>query len=180
MSAQTVKNLPTRRETWVQGLCWKDPLEEGMATHSSILAWAMPRTEDSGSYSPWGHKESDTTERLTLSLSHCQESAEGHEHHFGSFASFGQTSDGSNVNILQSSFTPYFIKFLYKILEVWTSFSDFTHLVYLIPLTQISLYHNSVTFFTNEYFKSLSPLILDITIYKLGMYVYNRITWLYT
>ena len=111
LSAQTVKNLPTRRETWVQCLCWKDPLEEGMATHSSILDWTMPRTEDSGSYSPWGHKESDTTERLTLSLSHFQESVEGHEHHFGSFASFGQTSNGSNVNILHSSFTPYFIRF---------------------------------------------------------------------
>ena len=37
--AQLVKNLPAVREIWVQSLGWKDPLEEGMATHSSILAW---------------------------------------------------------------------------------------------------------------------------------------------
>ena len=40
--AQTVKNLPAVRETWVQSLGWEDPLEEGMATHSSILAWGIP------------------------------------------------------------------------------------------------------------------------------------------
>ena len=39
-----------------------------MATHSSILAWIIPWTEEPGGYSPWGRKESDTTEQLTLSL----------------------------------------------------------------------------------------------------------------
>ena len=39
--AQVVKNLPTMWETWVQSLGWEDPLEEGMATHSSILAWRI-------------------------------------------------------------------------------------------------------------------------------------------
>ena len=39
--AQTVKNLPAMQETWVQSLGWEDPLEEGMATHSSILAWRI-------------------------------------------------------------------------------------------------------------------------------------------
>ena len=37
-----VKNLPAMQETWVQSLGWEDPLEEGMATHSSILAWRIP------------------------------------------------------------------------------------------------------------------------------------------
>ena len=37
-----VKNLPAMQETWVQSLSWKDPLEEEMATHSSILAWRIP------------------------------------------------------------------------------------------------------------------------------------------
>ena len=37
-----VKNPPTMQETWVQSLGWEDPLEEGMATHSSILAWRIP------------------------------------------------------------------------------------------------------------------------------------------
>ena len=50
------------QETWVQSLGWEDPLEEGMATHSSILAWGIPWTEEPRSYSPWGHKELDTTE----------------------------------------------------------------------------------------------------------------------
>ena len=40
--AQTVKNPPAMRETWVQSLGWEDPLEEAMATHSSLLAWRIP------------------------------------------------------------------------------------------------------------------------------------------
>ena len=40
--AQTVKNLPAMRETWFQALDLEDPLEEGMATHSSALAWRIP------------------------------------------------------------------------------------------------------------------------------------------
>ena len=49
----------------VQSLGWEDPLERGMATHSSIIAWRTPWTEEPGRLnSPWGHKELDTTERL--------------------------------------------------------------------------------------------------------------------
>ena len=44
--AQTVKNLPTIQKTWVQSLGWEDPLEEGKATHSSILAWRIPRNRE--------------------------------------------------------------------------------------------------------------------------------------
>ena len=40
--AQTVKNLPAMQETWVRSLGWEDSLQEGMATHSSILAWRIP------------------------------------------------------------------------------------------------------------------------------------------
>ena len=43
--AHKVKNLPAVRETWVRSLGWEDPLEEGMATHSSVLAWRVPWTE---------------------------------------------------------------------------------------------------------------------------------------
>ena len=46
--AQTVNNLPTMQETWVQSLGWEDPLEKEMATHSSILGWRIPWTEDAG------------------------------------------------------------------------------------------------------------------------------------
>ena len=42
--AQLVKNLPAMQETWVRSLGWEDPLEKGMATHSSILAWRIPWT----------------------------------------------------------------------------------------------------------------------------------------
>ena len=43
-----VKNLPAMQETWVQSLGWEDPLEKGMATHSSILSWRIPWTEEPG------------------------------------------------------------------------------------------------------------------------------------
>ena len=44
--AQMVKRPPAMRETWVRSLGWEDPLEKGMATHSSLLAWRIPWTED--------------------------------------------------------------------------------------------------------------------------------------
>jgi len=50
------------RETWVQSLGWEDPLEKGTTTHSSILAWRITWTEESGRLLPWSCKELDTTE----------------------------------------------------------------------------------------------------------------------
>ena len=61
--AQLVKNPPAMRETWVQSRSWEDPLEKGKATHS--VFWPG---EFQGLYSPWGRKELDMTERLSLSL----------------------------------------------------------------------------------------------------------------
>ena len=46
--AQTVKNPPALQETWVESLGWEDPLEEEIATHTSILAWKIPKTEEPG------------------------------------------------------------------------------------------------------------------------------------
>ena len=46
--AQLVKGPPAMQETWIQSLGWEDPLEEGMATHFSILAWRIPWTEEPG------------------------------------------------------------------------------------------------------------------------------------
>ena len=60
--AQTAKNLPAMRETWVLSLCWEDPLEEGMATHSSIPVQRTCVDRKTWWASPWGCKESDTTE----------------------------------------------------------------------------------------------------------------------
>ena len=57
---QTVKNLPTVRETWVQSLGWEDLLEKGTATHSSILVWRIPRTEEPGGLQSMRLKKSKT------------------------------------------------------------------------------------------------------------------------
>ena len=56
---------PQWKRTRVWSLGWEDPLEKGMATHSSVLAWKIPWTDNLVGYSPWGGKELDTTERLT-------------------------------------------------------------------------------------------------------------------
>ena len=58
--AQLVNNRPAKWETWVQSLGWEDPLEKGKAIHSSILAWRIPWMY------PWGRKQTDTTEQLSL------------------------------------------------------------------------------------------------------------------
>ena len=50
--AQTVKNVPATRETWVQSLGQEDPLEKGTATHPSILAWRIPWTEEPDGLQP--------------------------------------------------------------------------------------------------------------------------------
>ena len=58
--AQLVKNLPAVRETWVRSLGWEDPLEEEMATHSTILAWEIPRKEEPGGLQSTGSQKSQT------------------------------------------------------------------------------------------------------------------------
>ena len=50
------KSLPAMQETWVRSLGQEDPLKKGTATHSNILAWEIPWTEEPADYSPWGHK----------------------------------------------------------------------------------------------------------------------------
>ena len=59
-----VKNLPAMQETWVQCLGWKDALEEEMATHSSVLAWKIPWTEEPGGLQSMGSQVSDMIEQL--------------------------------------------------------------------------------------------------------------------
>ena len=59
--AQTIENQSAMQMTWVQTLGQEDSLEKGMATHSSVLAWRIPWTEDPGGH-PWGHKKWDMTE----------------------------------------------------------------------------------------------------------------------
>ena len=54
--AQIVKNLPAKQETWVRSLGLEGPLEKGMATHSSILGWRIPWTEESGGLQYMGYQ----------------------------------------------------------------------------------------------------------------------------
>ena len=60
--AHIVKNLPVMQETLVRSLSWEYPLEKEMAIHSSILAWRIPWTGESGGLSSQGHKELHMTE----------------------------------------------------------------------------------------------------------------------
>ena len=62
-----VKCLPAMWETQVRSLGWEDSLEKEMATHSSTLAWKSHGQRSLVDYSPWGHKESNTTEPLLFS-----------------------------------------------------------------------------------------------------------------
>ena len=66
--AQKVKNLPAMQENWVRSLGNEDPLEKGMATHSSVLVWRILWTEEPGGLQSTGSQELDTTNRLTFSF----------------------------------------------------------------------------------------------------------------
>ena len=61
LSQLSLKNLPAMQETWVQFLVQEDPLEKEMATHSSILAWRIPWTEEPSRLQSMGSQELDTT-----------------------------------------------------------------------------------------------------------------------
>ena len=65
MTVQKVKNLPALQETQVQSLDWEDPLEKGVTTAPVFLPREFHGQRSLVGYSPWGHKESDMTERLT-------------------------------------------------------------------------------------------------------------------
>ena len=108
---QRLKHLPTMWETWVRSLGREDPLEKEMATHSSILAWRIPWTEELGGLQSTGCKESDTTERLHLHFILLQgfpDSSIGKESacntgDLGSILGLGRSPGEGNGNPLQYS-----------------------------------------------------------------------------
>ena len=79
--------------TWVQSLCWEDPQEKGMATHSSILAWRIPWTQEPGvGYSPWGRKETQLSDQhfrnKVISSSHLHLHLKKNGHQFSLYIPF--------------------------------------------------------------------------------------------
>ena len=66
--AQLVKNLPAMRETWVRSLGQEDALEKGMATHSSILAWRIPWTEEPGGLQTMGSQRVTVSKEISLAV----------------------------------------------------------------------------------------------------------------
>ena len=73
------KSLPAMQETWVQSLFWEDPREKGMATTPGFAPRQFHEQKSLACCSPWGYKELDTTERLTLPLPQSKEHADGLE-----------------------------------------------------------------------------------------------------
>ena len=76
--AETVKNLPTMQEKAARSLGQEDPLEEKKATHSRILAWKIPRTEEPSGLQSMRSQRVDTTERLIQQQQHCYQKKENH------------------------------------------------------------------------------------------------------
>ena len=126
--AQTVTNLPAMQETQVRSLGQQDHLERGMATHSSILAWRIPHTEEPGGPQSMGHKESDTTERLT---------------HFEELRTFSGTSSlvslhglARNLSLLQS---PMFFSCVWPHCTLGTPTGTSFHLRNALPSPPLGL-----------------------------------------
>ena len=94
--AQLVKNLPAMQEIWVRSLGQEDPLEKGMATYSSTLAWRILWTEDLVDYSPWNRKKS-ASRWLRGKESTCQA---GDAADTGSISGSARSSGGGNGNPL--------------------------------------------------------------------------------
>ena len=83
--AQTVKNLPAMPETWVQSLGQEDPLGKGMATHSSILAWRISRTEEPGRLQSMGSQINVMNKIQELSPPNSRETSQDLQGHPASF-----------------------------------------------------------------------------------------------
>ena len=124
-----VKNPPAMWETWVQSLSWEDPLEKGTATHTSILAWRIPWTEEPGRlYSPWGCKESHMTELLSTAQ---------HKVFFKTVMQYG-SSDWQIY--FKNIFTAYiYIQYIYIYIYTHTHTHTHTHtLSYILHLPALA------------------------------------------
>ena len=138
--AQVVKNLPARWENWVWSLGQEDFLEKGMATHSSILAWRIPRTEEPGGLQSIGCKESDTTEWLTFIIKTLQE--QGHVSILFTYASQCQEQHLTHRMLAINMYCMNEVKqkknyalFIYMIEKFFYRSIYFNNLKWNIPLT---------------------------------------------
>ena len=109
--AQMVKNLPAMQETWVQSLGWEDPLEEGLATHSSILAWRIPM--DRGSWRATVHGVAKGQTRLSNYHTHTHTPAYSYPDFVGLF----QTHILVNASLLEKSSTRHMLSVLSCVLS---------------------------------------------------------------
>ena len=92
------KESPATRETWIQSLGWEEPLEKEMATHSSILAWITPWTEEPGGLQSMRSQRVGQTELLTLSSLYSLSSPICTLTHFQGKVSFISVSNGKSLN----------------------------------------------------------------------------------
>ena len=104
--AHLVKNLPAMQETQVQSLGQEDPMEKGMATHSSILAWRIPWTEEPGRLQFMGCKELDMTKRLSLTQG-TQWNLDSRKNAMDSYLRFGFQGQSKGKNHVRVKIPPY-------------------------------------------------------------------------
>ena len=125
--AQRLKHLPAMRETWVQSLGGEDPPEKEMATHSSILAWRIPWTEELGGLQSTGCKESDMTERLHFHfVAQLVKNPPAMWGDLGSFPRLGRSPDeGKGFPLQYSGLENSIGCIVHGVAKSWTRLSDF-------------------------------------------------------
>ena len=135
LGAQRVKYLPVTRETWVPSLDWEDPLEKGMTTHSSILAWRIPWSEESGGLQSLGLQKVGHDGRLTSVTSVT---------HLGS----GDRNSSTHTTWMTINRRPFFKK---KERFFYIAISQFLDLFFWVTLSSTKIMHA----FIQEYIHSL-------------------------
>ena len=171
--AQRVKNLPAVWETWVWSLGWEDPLEEGMATHSSILAWRIPWTEEPAGLKSmrsqrvrhdWATRH-NTASDASSKESACQILYTGDAEDMGLIPGSGRSPGIGTGNSLQYSCLEYYTDgkawwaTVYGDTKGQTWPSDWTHVVQGSKESSIILLHSYLKLWNNYTLLNGSPTI---------------------